>query len=162
MPVKSMLNAKTRKMLSEAVAAELYASHLYLHLANQMERKGRFGAAKFFRGESQNELGHYQKLAAFFDDRGDMAPMPAIEACTDEAPDIGDAIEIAFETERQLERDYVGWYSACDCEITRQFLLSFLEEQRKSVGEFGDLMAELELAGDDRCALIMLDQKMGV
>lgn len=161
MPVKSLLDPATKKMLLEAVASELYASHLYQHLANQMQFVGRFGAAKFFQAESLNERAHFQKLVDYFDDRGDWVAMPAVPKCDDTAKDLPQALQIAYDTELQLERDYVGWYKACLCEITRQFLLSFLEEQRKSVGEFSDLLAEVALAGDDRAALMMLDNKLG-
>lgn len=34
MPVKSLLSPQVKAMLDEAVSQELYASHLYRHVAN--------------------------------------------------------------------------------------------------------------------------------
>ena len=161
MPVKSLLAPKTEQMLNAAIEAELYASNLYKHVANHMQRLGYFGAQKFFLAEAGHELGHYQALVGYINDRGSMAGMPAIPAINEACGGLRDALEIAFETELELERDYVKWFKACDCEITRQFLLQFLEIQRKAVGEFGDLISRLDRCGTDNAALLMLDKELG-
>jgi ferritin len=161
MPVSNMLDKPTEDMLNRAVHAELYASHLYKHIANQMQRAGFFGTQKFFAGEASAELEHYQKIADYMNDRGAMAKVPALEACTEKAADIVDAVELGYETELQLMRDYEKWYRECKCVTTQQFLLQFLELQRKSVGEMGDLMSRLTIAGDDKCAMLMIDQELG-
>jgi ferritin len=44
---------------------------------------------------------------------------------------------------------------------TQQFLLQFLETQRKSVGEYGDLLSRLAIVADDKCGLIIIDQELG-
>ena len=49
---KMIISADCKKMLDEAVHSELYASNLYKHIANQLQRIGYFGATKFFLKES--------------------------------------------------------------------------------------------------------------
>lgn len=161
MPVSNLLDKATEDMLNRAVHAELYASHLYKHVANQMQRVGFFGTQKFFAGESADELTHYQRIADYMNDRGAMAKVPALEACTEVAADIVEAIELGYETELQLMRDYEKWYRECKCVTTQQFLLQFLETQRKSVGEYGDLLSRLKIIEDDKCGLIIIDQELG-
>lgn len=159
---KSLLAPKIKSILDEAIAAELYAGHLYRHIANQLQRLGYFGAQKFFLAESANEASHYQTIADFMNDCGDVAAVPAIEAMNEPIGDLRDAIETAYETELQLRNDYNRWYSACgDDAVTAQFLLQFLEIQRKSVGEFGDLISRLDIAKDDRAAILMIDNELG-
>ena len=160
MPTKSLLPTQTPAILNAAIAAELYAANLYKHVANQMQRLGYFGAQKFLLAESQHELAHYQILVDYMDDRGAMANMPAVPAITETCGSLRDAIEIAYETELQLERDYVKWYQACPCEITRQFLLQFLEIQRKAVGEMSDWIARLDRCGTDNAAVLILDKEL--
>ena len=46
-------------------------------------------------------------------------------------------------------------------EDTAHFLLQFLEIQRKSIGEYGDWLSRLELAGDDKCAILIIDKELG-
>ena len=162
MPVKSILSDDVKAALDSAAHAELYASHLYRHLANQLQRLGFFGAQKFFLAESASELEHYQTHADYRNDSGDVAPVPAIEAMDEPVTSLRDAIETAYDTENQLEDDYVRWYSACGKDqVTAEFLLQFLRIQRKSVGEFGDWISRLNRAGDDRAALLMIDNELG-
>ena len=162
MPVKSLLSPEVKAALDEAAHAELYAANLYRHLANQLQRIGFFGAQKFFLAESASELDHYQIHANYRNDSGDVAPVPAIDAMDEPIASLLDAIETAFDTESQLEKDYVRWYSACNKDpVTAEFLLQFLRIQRKSVGEFGDWLSRLKLAGEDRAALLMIDNELG-
>ena len=161
MPVSNLLDKPTEDMLNKAVHAELYASHLYKHIANQMQRAGFFGTQKFFAGESADELKHYQLIADYMNDRGTSAKVPALEACTEVVTDIADAIELGYETELQLMRDYEKWYRECKCVTTQQFMLQFLETQRKSVGEYGDLMSRLGLVSGDKAGMLMMDQELG-
>lgn len=161
MPTPSLLSAESNKTLQSAVASELYASALYKSLANQLQKLGYFGAQKFFAAESAHELDHYQLIADYMSDMGGMAKIPTVPAPEEKIEGLRDSIEAAFDTELQLMRDYAQWYAECKCEITKQFLLQFIEHQRKSVGEFGDLISRLDRAGTDVCALLMIDTELG-
>lgn len=158
---KNLLSDKAKDILQKAVYAELYAANLYKHLANQMQRMGYFGASKFFKEESADELAHYQKIADFMNDCGSMAEMPEIEACDDKASTLKDALMIAYDAEFELRKDYMQWYSTCGDVIVQQFLLKFLELQRKSVGEYADLLARLARVEDDSCGILIIDKELG-
>lgn len=160
MATRNFLKPATEAILNKAVHSELFASNLYKHLSNHMQRLGFFGAQKFFAGESADELTHYQKLADYMNDRGSVANIPMVEAMRDKPTGLLDAIEVAFDTEVELMENYEKWYDEADC-ATQQFLLQFIEIQRKSVGEYGDLLARLSLIGDDKCGLIIIDQELG-
>ena len=161
MPTPSLLSAESIRTLQSAVASELYVSALYKSLSNQLQRLGYFGAQKFFAAESAHELAHYQLIADYMSDMGGMAKIPTVPAPEEKIEGLRDSIEAAFDTELQLMRDYAQWYADCKCEITKQFLLQFIEHQRKSVGEFGDLISRLDRAGSDVCALLMIDTELG-
>jgi ferritin len=57
--------------------------------------------------------------------------------------------------------DYQDWYRGITCVITQQFLLQFLEIQRKSVGEYGDLLTRLKIVQDDAAGQLMIDKELG-
>lgn len=81
---------------------------------------------------------------------GGILDMPAVEACTDKVSNIGDALQIYYDTEYDLMEQYREFYEKAeddmeDC-ITSTFLLQFLDIQRKSVGEAGDLLSKYEQA----------------
>jgi ferritin len=159
MHTKNLLPKAIDTLLSDAAHAELFASNLYKHIANQMQRVGYFGAAKWFLRESSDELEHYQLLADYANDMGSVLMLPTVEGHTNTISTLRDALETAYDTEVELMRDYIRWSESSDA-ITRQFLLQFLEKQRKSVGEYGDWLAMMDRAGADNAALLMVDHEL--
>ena len=160
MAVKNQLSPEVEGVLAEAVHAELYASHLYRHVANQLQRLGYFGAQKFFLSEAGDELEHYQRHVDYINDRGSVATVPALADAIDSVGSLRDALELAYETEFDLQEQYAAWFSQVDV-ITQQHLLQFIEIQRKSVGEYGDLLARLDRVEGDACGVLLIDQEMG-
>lgn len=160
MPVKSLLSANMMKWLQKSVESEIYASHLYSHMANYMQREGYFGTQEYFQGESKEELTHYQKLVDFTNDMGGVISVPKIDAITETPKTIGDCLDIAYETELDLLKQYQEFYELAeddDCAISI-FLQEFINIQRKSVGQYGDFKARYEKCGKDESAILNFDK----
>lgn len=157
-----LINHTAEQILSEAVQAELRVSNLYKHVSNQCKRIGLFGTAKYFKNESSEEIKHYELLADYLNDRGSVAFIPAIEGFSNSITSLENALTLAYNEELNLERRYAKWYSTLlsTDPITAQFLLQFLEIQRTSVGEYGDLLSRLKLATDG-AAILLMDQELG-
>ena len=158
---KSLLSEEIKILLEKALASELHVSNLYKHIANQLQRLGYFGAQSYFLKESADELSHYQKLSDYCNDMGWVAPVPAVPKMSDKISNISDALEISYEAELDLLNQYKKFYEEAedkydDC-ITATFIIEFLQIQRKSVGEYGDLIAKLNLNGD----IYEFDEEMG-
>jgi ferritin len=157
-----IISANLKAVLDEAVHAELYAANLYKHIANQLQRLGYFGAQKFFLKESASELEHYQLHADFQNDVGTVAKVPSIEAMNEPIKSFSDAIELGYETELELYENYKDWYEQASGDpVVQQFLLQFLELQRTSVGEYGDLLARIQLVDQDKAGMLLIDQELG-
>lgn len=157
-----IISANLKAVLDEAVHAELYAANLYKHIANQLQRLGYFGAQKFFLKESASELEHYQLHANFQNDVGTVAKVPSIEAMNEPIKTLSDAIELGYETELELYENYKDWYEQASGDpVVQQFLLQFLELQRTSVGEYGDLLARIQLVDQDKAGMLLIDQELG-
>ena len=157
-----IISANLKAVLDEAVHAELYAANLYKHIANQLQRLGYFGAQKFFLKESASELEHYQLHVDFQNDVGTVAKVPSIEAMNESIKSFSDAIELGYETELELYENYKGWYEQASSDpVVQQFLLQFLELQRTSVGEYGDLLARIQLVDQDKAGMLLIDQELG-
>jgi len=162
MTPKMIISQECKDMLDDAVHSELYASNLYKHIANELQRIGYFGTSKFFLKESADELAHYQVHVEFQNDVGTVAKVPMIEAMNEPIKTLSDAIETGYETELQLYNDYKKWYGqASDDPVVQQFLLQFLEIQRTSVGEYGDLLARIQLVDQDKAGMLLIDQELG-
>lgn len=158
--VKDLLSPKVKTLLEKSIHSELYASNLYKHVANNLQRLGYFGGQKYYLKESADELTHYQILVDYCNDMGWVAPMPTIEAISNPIFSIEDALRYQYEAETKLLNDYEEFYDEAeeeDC-ITAQFLLQFLEIQRKSVGEVGDLIARYNRCGMNEAAILEFDE----
>ena len=152
MSIKSLLNAKMKKGLQDAIHIELYQSNLWKSLANQLQRLGYFGSQKYFLAESAEELTHYQIIVEFMNDMGDCADIPQIDSIKDKVSDIGEALEIGYKTELEVYNQYKDLYKDAeenDC-VVSQFVLQFLEIQRKAVGSYGDLLAKYKIAAETK------------
>ena len=85
-----------------------------------------------------------------------------IEAMTASVKSFSDAMELAYETELELYNNYKDWYSQSSSDpVVQQFLLQFLELQRTSVGEYGDLLARIQLVDGDKAGMLLIDQELG-
>jgi ferritin len=62
--------------------------------------------------------------------------------------------------ELELGEFYENFYDTSDDPTVKQFVLKYIEQQRKSVGEYGDLLARLERCGDNQAALLMFDTEL--
>ncbi len=160
----SLLSAEIKEKLLIAIQLELYAHGLYKSTANQMQSIGFFGAQKYFLKESKEELKHYQLLVDYMNDRGDVATIKESEGQFDVATSLRQSFEFSYEAEHDLETFYADFYKQALLEVsdivTAQFLLQFVEIQRRSVGEVKDILSLIELAKDNPSALLLVDEKL--
>ena len=152
MLVKSMLSAEMKKGLQQSIYWELYQSNLWKSLANQLQRLGLFGSQKYFLAESAEELTHYQIILEFMNDMGDCADLPKIEAIEDKVKNIGDALEIGYETETDVYNHYKDFAKDALKEdlAVYSFLQQFIDIQVKAVGAYGDLLAKYKIAEETK------------
>lgn len=161
MKPRMMISAESKRMLDDAIYLEMSQSNLWKHIANHMQRAGYFGAQKYFLKESAEELEHYQLIVEFQNDVGAVAIVPEIDKQTGAYDTLNKAIEQAYKTEADVYADYKRFYDKESDPVVKQFLLQFLEIQRKAVGIYGDLLARLEVAGTDKAAALLIDQELG-
>ena len=161
--LKSLLSKSLQKGLQEVLQIELYQSNLWKHTANHLQRLGFFGGQKYFLKESAEELTHYQIIVDFINDMGSVAEMPSIEAVKDKIESIGDALEIAYNTEVEVLNMYKNLYKEAeeeDCTVG-QFLLQFIEVQRRATGSYSDLISRYNKCGDNEAAILEFDEYIG-
>ena len=160
MPVKSLLSADDKSRAQEALANELKAHLTYRQFSASMQRAGYFGASIFFDKESADEMEHYKDWEEFMDDRGDMASVPKTPGIYPKPALLKNAFDEAYKMELDLGEFYEGFYEATDDPTVKVFVQKYIDTQRKSVGEYGDLLARLERCGDNQAALLMFDAEL--
>lgn len=160
---KQLISTSCIAEFSNAVKFELDASHMYKNLANNMQAVGYVGAQKFFLAESADELTHYQRHIDFLNDKGVLIDVPALTAQKSRITTLRDALEMAYEA----ELDLLEFYRKFSYDELKEYpdvfshLLGFVDIQSKSVGEYADLLARLDLVGDDKCGMLIFDKELG-
>lgn len=158
--MKSLLSSQDKAGLNKAVAFELRAANTYKYFATCLQKMGYFGAQSYFLKESNEELAHWQILADFFNDRNDEADMPSVPAINVESESIKSLFEEALSLEMEGEEIYQDLHKSSKDVTVQQFLLQFIEIQRKSIGEYLDLIATLDRCGNDHAAILIFDQSL--
>jgi ferritin len=155
------LSKEYKELIQKAIGFEFDASNSYKQISNYMQYVGYFGAAKYFQGEAADELTHAQVWVDFVNDVGGVADIPAVPAPAYRPMSLMEAFTIYLNKEVTLGKFYNDWYEECEDATVCQQLLFFVEKQRTSVGEAGDLISTLERCRDDAGALLLFDDKLG-
>ena len=146
MEITSLLTETEIKELNKFGQFELTASHTYMHLTNRMKSLAYFGAEAFFAGESEDERKHYSKLEQFMNDMNCELAVKALDAVTSDIKDIMGALEMAYEMESILLKEYEKTYNSTEISAKVKILLQdFINVQVGAVGEYGDLINRLKL-----------------
>lgn len=154
--MKQILKAEEINMINELGNAELTASQAYLHLSIMMKNLGFFGAEKYFLEESNSEREHYGKLNDFMNDMGEAIAVTGLAPQTVDVGSLMEALEFAYEMEVDLLDKYEEAYEKSSPKM-KALIYDFLKLQTSSVGEYGDLIARLELTQEP----ILIDQELG-
>jgi ferritin len=159
MNLKSLLSSHDMELLNEAAQHELYASNYYKYVAACMQRAGLFGAQKFFEKESGDEIEHYYLLRDFVNDMGAEIETPAIDEPKSLKEDdcLKCVLEAAYQLELELYEFYSKFYTTAKAPAVQVALIDFVNIQRKSVGEYGDLLARFAKASD----MLIFDKELG-
>lgn len=155
--MRELLKPEEIELFNKAGHYEKLAAQTYEHLANIARMKGLFGCEKYFLAEAKDENKHFQKLAKFLNDMGVRICMPMLEEQDEDIETIDEMFEKAYEMELNL----LDYYETIEDELPSRcenIILEMLQIQVKSVGEYGDLLARLELVGDD---VLLFDQEIG-
>lgn len=159
---KSLLSKDDKSKLDKAVYHELFAANMYKYMATCMQSAGLFGAEKYFKAESNDELSHWEKLTNFANDLGAELDMPKIDPIDFEGEEtLLSLMEKAYEVESDLGDFYKDFCSGTKDMYVHEFILDMVKIQRKSLGEIGDWIIRLKFAGEDKGALLLIDQELG-
>ena len=156
--MENLLTDIEQKELNKFGKLELTASQSYLHLANRMKTLGYFGAEKFFMAESNGEREHYQKIEKFANDMGAELSVESLDGVNTDVKDIRSALQMAYQMEKDLLMAYETSARRADISLKVVLLLQdFTTHQVGAVGEYGDLLARLELTDN----MLLFDQELG-
>jgi ferritin len=159
-----MVTKKMLDTLNDHLNEELYSSYLYLSMASYFEEKNLKGFAQWFRIQSQEEYGHGMKFYSFIIQVGGKVTLKAIKAPKTSWKSIMEVFAETLAHEKHItglinkliEQAIQGKEYA-----TNNFLQWFITEQVEEEATVEGIINKLEMIGDAKSGLFMLDRELG-
>lgn len=150
--------------LNKQINQEMAAAYSYLAASSWFEAENFSGFAQWMAIQRQEELEHAQKFITYLLDRGGRVRLEAVNKPKDEFESVKAVFHHALSNEENNTRAIHDLYKLAVEEkdySTQSFLKWFIDEQVEEEKVMHDAIGMLEHAGDDRSALLVLNQQMG-
>lgn len=156
------LSSKLERLLNDQINLELCSAYAYLGMAAYFERTAFSGFSKWMQLQSREELGHANRFFQYMVERGGKITLEAVPEpkCDYKSP--LEAFKASLGHEQKVSAAICAIYDIASAEkdfATLSFLKWFLDEQVEEEKNVGDVLARLELAGDNLGALFQIDHQ---
>jgi len=159
-----MLDPKIEAALNRQINHEMAAAYNYMAMAAWFEYNNLTGFASWMTNQRTEELAHAHKLFQYVLDRGGKIDLDAVDKPKSEFSDVHEVFAMALEMEKENTETINDLYVMAN-ELgdyaTQSHLQWFLDEQVEEEKVFDEIKGLLELAGEDRTALLYLNDKLG-
>ena len=159
-----MMDAKIEQALNAQINLEFSASYSYLAMALYMDAKHLSGFASWMIKQSDEERAHGRRLLRYMLDRSGNVELESVPKPQVDYGSINEVFEMSLEQEKSNTVSINKLYAlASDLNdyATQAHLQWFLDEQVEEEKSILDILGRLELAGDDKTALLILDEYLG-
>jgi ferritin len=158
------MNDKVRTLVNDQIAHEFHAAYTYLAIAAHFESQNYEGFAKWMRMQAKEETGHAMRLFDYLVERGERIELNEIPQPKQDYGTPLDAFRMALEHERKVTGQINAMYEAAveaKDYPTQVMLQWFIQEQVEEEDVTGTAVEQLEMAGDNKAALLFLDGRFG-
>ncbi|MBC21049.1 MAG: ferritin [Planctomycetaceae bacterium] len=158
-----MLHSRIEDALNKQINLEFSASYIYLGMALFMDAKHLSGFASWMVAQSDEERTHARRLLRYMLDRNGNVQLESIPQPKIDYGSINEVFNASLEQEKSNTQSINALYALAnelDDYATQAHLKWFLDEQVEEEKTITDILGRLELAGDDKTAILILDQAL--
>lgn len=158
------LSQKVVDAINEQINNEFYAAHLYLSMVAFFDRLNLEGFAHWMRMQFQEEEGHALKFFDFLLDHDADIRLATIDGPAKGFDTPVEAVRTALEHEQEVTRQVGNLYELSMQEkaySAKVMLEWFIDEQVEEEKNTRTILEKLEMIGDDKAALFVLDSELG-
>ncbi|MEJ2103704.1 MAG: ferritin [Ignavibacteriaceae bacterium] len=159
-----MLSKKMQDALNNQLNEELFSSYLYLSIAAHFEEKNLKGFANWFKIQSSEEYGHAMKFYGFIVQTGGVVKLKQIGAPKTSWKSVMEAFKDTLAHEKKITgliHKLVDLAMQSKDYATNNFLQWFVTEQVEEEATVEEILHKLEMIGDNKGGLYMLDRELG-
>jgi ferritin len=158
------VNDKVRTLINEQIANEFHAAYQYLAIAAHFEAQNYEGFARWMRMQAKEETEHAMRLFDYLVERGERIELGQIDQPGHDFGSPVEAFRAALKHEQKVTSQINAMYKAAvdaDDYPTQIMLHWFIQEQVEEEDNTGTAVEQLDMAGENRAALLMLDKQFG-
>ncbi|MDH3583439.1 MAG: ferritin [Phycisphaerae bacterium] len=158
-----MLDPKLEAALNKQINMEFSASYAYLAMAAHFDSINLQGFARWMEQQSAEEQAHAKRLFTYLLDRGGRVGLEQIEKPTNDFESVMDVFQHSLKQEQSNSQAINRLYALAkelNDYATQSHLTWFLDEQVEEEKTMGEVIAKLQMIGDDKSALLILDEQM--
>ena len=159
-----MLSEKLQNALNDQMTFELYSAYIYKAMAAYFRPQELNGFANWLEVQALEELTHGERFYLYINETGGRARFGAIDEPKFDYGSPVEPIETALHHE-ELVTERINKLADMalkeSAHATRIFLDWIVTEQIEEEASVGAIVVKLSLIGDNRPALLMLDQELG-
>jgi ferritin len=155
------LSTKLEGKLNDQLNLELVSAYAYLGMAAYFQQSPFTGFAKWMKLQSQEELLHASKFYKYVGERGGRVKLQTIPEPKCDYKSALQAFQTSLGHEQKVSAAICGIYELALADkdfATLSFLKWFLDEQVEEEKSVAEMVAKLELVGDNRNGLFHLDK----
>jgi ferritin len=160
----SLKSADVIAKLNEQMNHELKSAMAYLAMSTRAKKMGYLGAESWLRKQYLEEMSHFQKLGEFLNENNEIFAVDAIPAPSGSWGSLADIFASAVEHERAVTESISAIREAARNSgehAAEVFLQWYVTEQVEEEDRVQDVVARLQIAGNDAAALLAMDRELG-
>lgn len=158
------MDKKVVDILNDQINKEMYSAYLYLDMANYYSDAALDGFSNYYEQQAKEEMEHAMKIYHYLLDNDEKVVFEAIAKPDKTYSAFIEPVKAALEHEKYVTSLIVKCREAaveCGDMRTMIFMNWFITEQGEEEDNARELLDRMELYGEDRSALFLLDKELG-
>lgn len=159
-----MISDAINNIINEQINKEFYSGYLYLSMSAYLRELGLFGFASWTKHQAKEEVEHGLKLFDYLIERNSFVTLKQIKTPEFEFNGIVSIFNHIYEHEKCITSSVMKIAKAAEEECDRTtlaFIDWFITEQIHEEQTVKDIIKRLELFGDDKTSLFLMDKELG-
>ncbi|MCR4395802.1 MAG: ferritin [Candidatus Saccharicenans sp.] len=158
-----MISQKMAEAINKQINEEMYSAYLYLSMAGYFAEQNLMGFHHWLLVQYHEELSHAEKFYKYLIERGGQVRLTAIKEPEKTWKSPKDAFEAVLKHEQHITgkiNELVDLAEAEKDRATFAMLQWFVNEQVEEEANAQEIVAKLEMVGDHKQGLLMLDRAL--
>ncbi len=159
-----MISESINEILNEQINKEFYSGYLYLSMSAHLKELGLNGFASWTRCQAKEEVEHGLKIFDYLINCNSFVTLKQIRTPEFEFSGILSIFNYIYEHEKCITKSVMGIAEKAEQECDRttlNFIDWFIAEQIEEEEAVKNIIKRLELFGEDKVALYLMDKELG-